>query len=74
MECGHKGVVSKSSHEVITVAKKIEFTVQLGIGLCFRSSAIEHVGHEALWLVLLNEVRQSGARTPNFSVTDCDDH
>ena len=43
-------VVSKRSQEVITVAKEIENTVQPVIWLGFHSSAIENVGHEALWL------------------------
>ena len=45
-------VASKSFQEVITVASKTENTVQLVIGLCFRSSAVKDVDHEALWLAL----------------------
>ena len=44
-------VVPKSSHEVITVTKKIENTVQLVTGLDFHTSTIED-----LWVALMNEV------------------
>ena len=33
---------------------------------------MKDLDHEALWLVLLYEVRQSGAHTPIYSVTECD--
>ena len=44
------------------------------IGLSFRSGAIEDVDHEALWLALLNEVRQPGAHALDCSVIDCDEY
>ena len=58
--------------EVITVAKKIESTTQPVIWLGFHSSAIEDVRYDALWLALLDEVRQLEANAPNRLVTDCD--
>ena len=42
------------------------------IGLGFHSSSLEEVNHDALWLALLNEVRQPGTHAPNCSVIDCD--
>merc|ERR1712135_273167 len=65
-------VVSKSFQEVVKVAQKIENTMQPVIGLGFHSSSLEDVNHDALWLALLNEVRQPGAHAPNCSVIDCD--
>ena len=58
---------------MVTVAKKIENTLQPVIGFCLHPSAIKDVDHEMLWLVLLNEVRLPGAHAPNCSVTDCDE-
>ena len=54
-------VGSKSFQEVVKVAQKLENTVQPVIGLGFHSSALEDVDHDALWLALLNEVRQPAA-------------
>ena len=51
---------------MITDASKNENTVQPVIGLCFHSSAVKDVDHEALWRSL------SYVHAPNFSVTDCD--
>merc|ERR1712136_735327 len=65
-------VVSKSFQEVVKVAQKLESKVQPVIGLGFHSSAMEDVDHDALWLAVLNEVRQPGAHAPNCSVTECD--
>jgi hypothetical protein len=65
-------VVSKSFQEVVKVAQKLENTVQPVIGLGFHSSSLEDVNHDALWLALLNEVRQPRAHAPNCSVIDCD--
>ena len=42
------------------------------IGLGFHSSAMEDADHDALWLALLNEVREPRAHAPNCSVIDCD--
>ena len=60
--CGLEGLL-----EVFTVVKKIENTMQRFIGSSFRvpsrTLATKRCG--------LNEIRQSGAHTPNFSVTDC---
>ena len=47
-------------------------TMQPVIGLGFHSSSLEEVNHDALWLALLNEVRQPGTHAPNCSVIDCD--
>ena len=47
-------------------------TMQSVIGLGFHSSSLEEVNHDALWLALLNEVRQPGTHAPNCSVIDCD--
>ena len=44
----------------------------LFFGLDFHTSTIEDTDHDALWLALLDEVRQPGAHAPNCSVTDCD--
>ena len=56
-------VASKSFQKVVTVAEQFENTVQ---PVCFHSSAIKDVDHEASWLVLLNEVQ-----APKCSVTEC---
>ena len=77
MECGLPGNFTlkwsrRIFQEVITVAMKIENTIQPVIGLGFHSSANEDVDHDALWLALLDEVRQPEAHAPNCSVTDCD--
>ena len=47
-------------------------TMQPVIGLGFHSSSLEEVSHNALWLALLNEVRQPGTHAPNCSVIDYD--
>ena len=52
--------------------KKIENTAQPVVGLDFHTSTIKDIDHDALWLALLNEVRQPGAHAPNRSVTDSD--
>ena len=77
MECGLPGNLTLKwsriiFQEVSTVAMKFENTIQLAIGLGFNSSADEDVDHDALWLALLDEVRQPEAHAPNCSVTDCD--
>ena len=76
MECGLPGNLTLKWSRIIfqersTVAMKFENTIQLAIGLGFNSSA-EDVDHDALWLALLDEVRQPEAHAPNCSVTDCD--
>ena len=65
------GVVSESFQGLIEVAEKIESTVQRVFDLSFHSITIDD-DHDALWLALLNELRQFGAHTPNCSVTVCD--
>ena len=50
---------------MITVAKKIENTRQPVIGLGFDSSANEDIDLDALWLALLDEVRQPEADAPS---------
>ena len=77
MECGHPGNFlftwsRMGFHEVITVAEKIENTVQPVFSLDFHTSTIEDIDHVALWLALLDEVRQPVGHAPNCSVTDCD--
>ena len=54
---------------MITVAKKIENTRQPVIRLGFDSSANEDIDLDALWLALLDEVRQPEAHAPSCSVT-----
>ena len=43
MECGHPGIC-------VDVVSKCSQKVDLVIGFCFRPSATEDVGHDALWL------------------------
>ena len=58
---------------MVTVAKKIENTMQSVKGFCVHSSAIKDVDHKMLWLMLLNEVRLLGAHALNCSMTHCDE-
>ena len=46
-------MLPKSFQEVITVASKTEYSVQLVFGLCFHSSTAKNVDHEEFWLAFL---------------------
>ena len=61
-------VVPGSFQHLTKVAEITERAVQRVFDLSFHSSTIED-DHDALWLALLNELRQLGAHTPNCSVT-----
>ena len=65
--------IDVASKRLMTIAKKIKNTVLLVIGFRFHSNATEGVGHDTIVAGVLNEVRQSGAHTPIYSVTDCDE-
>ena len=56
------------------VRQKPRNMVQPVIVSGFHSSAIESVDHDALWLVVVNEVRQPGAYAPICCVSECDGH
>ena len=45
-------VVSNRFREVIKVAKNLENTVLLNLGLGYHSSVIEDIVHDVLWLVV----------------------
>ena len=66
MECGLPGsfmlVVSKNFSGGDRSCDEIANTIQPGTGLGFHSSANEDVDNYALWLALLDEVRQPEAR------------
>ena len=76
MEHCHTGnfvdIVSKSLHEMVEVAQKLETAVQLVSGLGFPLTCMKDADHDALWRALLNEVLQRRAHAPNCSVIECD--
>ena len=63
-------MVSESCQEVLIVAKRRENKVQLVIGWSIHSSSSDGVDFDALWLALLNEVRQLAAHALNCLVSD----
>jgi hypothetical protein len=64
-------VLSKSVQELTSVAKKLEATVESVVGLGLQSASIDGVDHDALWVSMLNEVRNPRAHA-RCSITDCD--